>query len=266
MSKATYNELFRELFPKEWQEFIKKKVREKGMTLRQVFAEDGAEFARATNDAPPLETFCDLMERRYFPLPDIWLEWEDVMEEGETLSFAFSEIPLMPFFQSYEFDEDAHRLWPVCQLIKTLGGETLQHITTVENEGQSVRLDSIPDCGERCPLRALFALACNDLFKVNLTSLERLCRKEKSPLRHLALACRIMNKETGNAWFDYDDELYGGETGIEWNMGNVHGLKRQYDEANKLMKQWSELNDWLRQNMLRAREAGALWRRAARLF
>lgn len=266
MSKVNYNELFRELFPAEWKAFIEKSIRDKGMTLMQVFAGDAAEFVRATNDAPPLKTFCDLMGRYYFPLPDCMVEWEDYTEDEEGVyDYALREIPIMPFFESWEFQEDGHRLAPVFQLLKTLGGETYRHMAEIETTVHRPSYEQCPGF-ERCPLRAVFALACNDIYRVNQNLLDRLCRKEKSPLKHLSLALRMMEKETGNAWFDYDDEMYGGQTGIAWSIANVRGLKEQYQAANKLFDHWKELNDWLCRDMRRVRDASALWRRAAKLF
>lgn len=237
-----YAGLFQELFPEEWREFAKDITRE---TLVEIFASTDAELAQATNAAPPPARFFELFERHYFPISECWFDWMDMAEEGE--EFGWHEIPIEPIFGPPLYDSEPHYAIPAFQVLGTLNGQITYHA----------------ECGVRdCPLRPVYLIAANELHRVNKRMLSGFCRRERSPLKYLAFALEVMGKETGNIWFDYQDEMYG-QTGCEWNAGIVRALKRDYDEASKQANGVIELSNWLRDDPRRIREASALWRRCA---
>ena len=239
---AWYAELFRELFPDVWREFAKGIVRQR---LVEVFAENDAELVRATNQAPPVEVFFDLMNERYFPLSDFWYEWV-CMAADEGDEYCWHEIPVSTFFEP-PGDIDPHDLLPVFQTLATLEGEVEYH--------RECRFKD-------CPLRTVYLVAANELHKVDRRMLAGLCRREASPLRHLDFSLEVMNQETGNIWFDYSDEMYG-STGCDWSAETVRALKRDFDVASKQADRVLELDKWLREDVRRVRDASALWRRCA---
>lgn len=254
MVNQEYNELFRQLFPKEWRNYFMLRFNERGMTLAEVFADaegGGAELVKATNDAPPLEDFCALVEKYYFPIPDFWVDMVEVSEDGDMDHFILHEIPIQPYFESEELGGDPHYLWPIFQVLQTLNGRTYMP-------------DVHAQCGKRCELRALFILACNEIHRTDQRRLETLCKKEQGPLRDLAFARRVMAKETGNIWFDFDYETYR-QTGIDWSLKNVRAVARWYKKAREDMKRLNDLNDWFHKDMRRIRDASVLWREAATL-
>jgi hypothetical protein len=254
MAFGFYNKLFRELFPEEWDEFARKLARDKGLTLMQIFADSPAEMANVTNESPSLELFTSLMEARYFPIPDIWLEAADISsdEDGESeLEYFFREIPLRPFYENWEISKDIHILPASFGVIKILSGDKDVHKTAC-------------GCGEDCELRALVSLACNELYRIEMPRLRKLCRRERGPLRHLSLAVYVTEKCTGNPWFDFDYEMYG-STNIPWTAKNVRWLGGQYAKAEESMAGLRELNLWFAKDLRRIRDASALWRRAATL-
>jgi hypothetical protein len=235
--------LFRELFPDEWREFAKGIARQ---TLAQVFADTDAELVRATNAAPPPERFFEMFEQRYFPLGDCWYDWLDMWEtEGD--EFCWHEIPIDTFFFSSIGDIDPHYVQPVFQVVGTLSGEFEYHA----------------ECRTKdCSLRPVYLIAANELHKVDRRMLSGLCRREQTPLKHLSFALDVLNKDTGNIWFDYDDEMYG-QTGCHWHAETVRALKRDYDAASKRADDVMGLNNWLCEDVRRIRDASSLWRRCA---
>lgn len=240
-----YVTLFQELFPAEWREYAKGIVRQ---TLAEVLAESPEELARITHDAPPVEVFVDLMNRHYFPIPDIWEEWADIETDEGTESYdgwLFNEIPIDTFFTPISAD-DVHYTHKVFQVLATLDGQEVYH----------------ERCNTACDLKAIYLIAANELHVVNRPLLRALCRRERSPLRHLDLSLGVLLQDTGNIWFDMNYEYYS-ETGVSWSAGNVRELKRKFERAQGESQKVLELNRWLEADIRRVRDATALWRRAA---
>ncbi|PYS47400.1 MAG: hypothetical protein DMF68_16075 [Acidobacteria bacterium] len=243
MSKQFYNELFSQLFPEEWMAFMKARVLERvGTPLIEVFAENQAEVIKVMNDAPPFDKFCDLMERDYFPVPDFWIE-NDVDEEME---FLFQEIPINPLIEAWQLHEEPHQLMLGLLAVKVLAGE----------------LDEAEKCGDDCDLTALYALACNDLYRIDFRRLKTVSKCAPLPLKHLPLALAVSEKSTGNIWIDMDYENYG-STGVSWSVKNVRLVTKLWHEANAMMDKVVELTLWLKADLRRMREMSVLWRKAA---
>jgi hypothetical protein len=251
MTRAFYNSLFRDLFPAQWRAFVESRTVERGRPLVEVFAESEEEVVQVMNDAPPIGEFCELMESYYFPMPPFWEDSEDMYPDDEEMDhFLFQEIPVNPLFEAYDM-EDPHTAWPVFQALMALNGTV-----GMGHDRQT--------CGDGCELRALFALACNEYTSINPHALRRLCRREKTPLKHLYTSLEVMEKQTGNIWFDMDYEMYSG-TNIGWSLENVRMLKGLWEKALVVVDSLHELNNWFRKDIRRIREASTLWRKAAML-
>jgi hypothetical protein len=81
--------------------------------------------------------------------------------------------------------------------------------------------------------------------RVDGDRLAELCKKEKSPLKHLLLAIQVMDSATMNLFIDCSDMMPCEE--FYWSQGpsTIDRLATEYNEAQDLLGQVGELVDWI---------------------
>lgn len=172
-----------------------------------------------------LESFTELVSRKYFPVNNWDLEW--VVE-----SFPTIPIPLENFDVESDFEDVA---LPI-QIAATMSGvysyapswETIQ-----ESLGPTITL---PRCflkpEHRCELEF-------DLFA-------RLCQQHPAPISAFPQVVQILAHNTGTAFLDLSYDYEMPDHGYTWTQEDILALQRQWRTARRLLRDMHRTVDQLK--------------------
>ena len=82
---------------------------------------------------------------------------------------------------------------------------------------------------------------------IDFKKLRHLCFQAKKPLCYLPLTLRLLDLDTRNIWLDEDGGWLQGMEGttLDWSLGNVNYLHREFLKAQKILDAAGSLINWL---------------------
>lgn len=217
LGRAQLLNLYRELFPKE---FAASKASIEMYTARP--------YGRSTDDCQLSAReweFVRLVDQKLFPVDTDMLieqiyEWE---ERPDVIPIS----PLQPYCWNCG-DYDPEELHLVFRLALALMGEERERSLLNDYIGHEVAIDKF----ER------FSDAGSDRFE----KFEARCKRQKSPMADVPLACRMVAYSSGNSWLDWMCEMPAEFT---WDIADIEFLASEYKEASALLTRVYTVDKWL---------------------
>lgn len=101
--------------------------------------------------------------------------------------------------------------------------------------------------------------------EINDAYLTRLCAGKRTPLRHLPLAVRFVEKNTNNFWCDLTQEQCDcAQDWPEWSEENIKLFTKEWKEATAIAAKVALLEGWLLEKPERKAEVESLLKRATK--
>lgn len=175
----------------------------------------------------------NLINEHLFPMPEGVLEGEEIP----------SGIPVVSPYMLNWWDLDYEDLSISFQLVIRLWNpDIFNHF-------------KIPDFFTRKLLKKIKALDGLDGKDLDIKLLESKCA-EHPYLSILPLLISFLDKDTGNPWIDYNDELH---IEYEWNIKNLELLTEQWHECEDTFSKISSLDEWLESSHKNIHKLVDLW-------
>ena len=184
-----------------------------------------------------LEKFFDLVRERLFPLPDFYLDEEEL----ECWVRAVPFWPMLPDPYEIEVDE----LPTYYKLALALMGDVDRKVILGEQLAPE-RAEIFLDAGTR----------------IDSARLRRMCERAGGPIEHFVLALDVVTRSAGNDWIDISPEECGAYD-FEWSVETLNALAEEYKKADAIMRKVNAFDDWLDLDPSNIEIACAFWMKAA---
>lgn len=164
----------------------------------------------------------------YIPLYDIGIDLEDLFERGADMEYAQG--------------------W---RLLAMLDQNRVPRVTPEEEDeyGLDPRV-----------VNALFDALGYTSESWSWRRLDDVCRQAPWPLHHLALAIRMIDRQTGNLFLDPSPEMPVTDAGH--NLKDVSLLVRHWRQAHRMRQQADQLAGWIEAHPAHFRKVVDLWNQA----
>lgn len=183
-----------------------------------------------------LERFFDLVREELFPLPDFYLDYDELDDWLRAVPFW----PLLPDAWEVEVDELPTYYKFTLALLDYADRKAIlsEHLGPVQSE-------------------RFMGMGANS----DATLLKRMCERADGPLKYFIFALDVVTRSTGNEWIDLSPEDCGAYE-FEWTAETLSALSQTYKEADEILVKVHAFSDWLDEDTFNIETACAFWMKA----
>lgn len=201
--------------------------------IEEFLPERGQDILREPSPGAQVAAFADYFRDRYFPLEDIYRTGD--IEGYEELTMR---IPVVVMGMSWDdYDEIASDYKPGAQLITFL-------LENPHDEAGTINVSLAQACLDHVPRALLERVPENRLSQEEAHRL-----LDGTPYEGVALWADRIGNASGNFFLDTDWEYLGASESLEWDMGTVQALTRDWHQAEESEERLGRFVDWLEDDM-----------------